>query len=169
MRPFKPRARPLTGIPKIKIWLYLSFFYSLNTAEQYAEAEKVYRHYLTLNTQAANAHYNLGALALAQGRNEEAILSLQRAVKDAPNDTRRTSIPGSGSRKCGANTRGDARLSPGTFSGSTQQNRQRPRQSQRDHTAMTTFTCFADRLLLTVSFAVMTSKSFWIAALSMPR
>ena len=66
----------------------LSFFLLLIEAKQYAEAEKVYRHYLTLNTQAANAHYNLGALALAQGRNEEAILSLQRAVKDAPdNDT----------------------------------------------------------------------------------
>ena len=65
----------------------LSFFLLLIEAEQYAEAEKVYRHYLTLDTQAANAHYNLGALALAQGRNEEAILSLQRAIKDAPNDT----------------------------------------------------------------------------------
>ena len=65
----------------------LSFFLLLIKAKQYAEAEKVYRHYLTLNTQAANTHYNLGALALAQGRNEEAILSLQRAVKDAPNDT----------------------------------------------------------------------------------
>ena len=65
----------------------LSFFLLLIEAEQYAEAEKVYRHYLTLDTQAANAHYNLGALALAQGRYEEAILSLQRAIKDAPNDT----------------------------------------------------------------------------------
>ena len=65
----------------------LSFFLLLIEAEQYAEAEKVYRHYLTLDTQAPNAHYNLGALALAQGRNEEAILSLQRAIKDAPNDT----------------------------------------------------------------------------------
>ncbi len=62
-------------------------FVTLFNAEQYAEAEKVYRHYLTLNTQAANADYYLGILALAQGRNEEAILSLQRAVKDAPNDT----------------------------------------------------------------------------------
>ena len=62
-------------------------FVTLFNAEQYAEAEKVYRHYLTLNTHAADADYYLGILALAQGRNEEAILSLQRAVKDAPNDT----------------------------------------------------------------------------------
>ncbi len=65
----------------------LSIFLPLIEAKQYAEAEKVYRHYLTLNTQAPNAHYNLGTLALAQGRNEEAILSLQRAIKDAPDDT----------------------------------------------------------------------------------
>ena len=65
----------------------LSFFLILVEQKQYAEAEKVYRHYLTLNTQAPNAHYNLGTLALAQGRNEEAILSLQRAIKDAPDDT----------------------------------------------------------------------------------
>ena len=37
--------------------------------------------------QAANAHYNLGTLALAQGRNEEAILYLQRAVKDTPDNS----------------------------------------------------------------------------------
>ncbi len=47
----------------------------------------MYRHYLTLNTQDANAHYNLGALALAQGHYEEAILSLQRAIKDTPDNT----------------------------------------------------------------------------------
>ena len=46
--------------PKIKIWLP-SLFVILFNAEQYAEAEKVYRHYLTLNTQAANAHYYLGS------------------------------------------------------------------------------------------------------------
>ena len=62
-------------------------FVILFNAEQYAEAEKVYRHYLTLNTPAANTDYYLGILALVQGRYEEAILSLQRAVKDAPNDT----------------------------------------------------------------------------------
>ena len=67
--------------------MVLNFFIQLFQAKQYAEAEKVYRHYLTLNTQAPNSHYNLGALALAQGRNEEAILSLQRAVKDDPADT----------------------------------------------------------------------------------
>ena len=48
----------------------------------------MYRHYLTLNTRAANAHYNLGSFALAQGRYEEAILSLQRAIKDAPDNPR---------------------------------------------------------------------------------
>ena len=61
-------------------------FVTLFNAEQYAEAEKVYRHYLTLNTHAANADYYLGILALAQGRYEEAILSLQRAIKDAPDN-----------------------------------------------------------------------------------
>ena len=61
-------------------------FVTLFNAEQYAEAEKVYRHYLTLNTHAANADYYFGILALAQGRYEEAILSLQRAIKDAPDD-----------------------------------------------------------------------------------
>ncbi len=65
----------------------LSFFLILIEQKQYAEAEKVYRHYLAHNPQAPNAHYNLGTLALAQGRNEEAILSLQRAVKDDPADT----------------------------------------------------------------------------------
>ena len=66
----------------------LTFFLLLGEEKQYAEAEKVYRHYLTLNPQTANAHYNLGTLALAQGRNEEAILSLQRAIKDAPDNPR---------------------------------------------------------------------------------
>ncbi len=65
----------------------LSFFLILTEKEQYAEAEKVYRHYLALDPQAPNAHYNLGTLALAQGRNEEAIVNLQRAVKDDPADT----------------------------------------------------------------------------------
>ncbi len=65
----------------------LSIFLLLIEQKQFAEAEKVYRHYLTLNTQAPNAHYNLGTLALAQGRNEEAILSLQRAIKDAPDNS----------------------------------------------------------------------------------
>ncbi len=64
----------------------VTFFLLLFEAKQYPEAEKVYRHYLTLNTRDPNAHYNLGVLALAQGRNEEAILSLQRAVKDAPDN-----------------------------------------------------------------------------------
>ena len=67
--------------------MVLSFFAILTEKEQYAEAEKVYRHYLTLNPQAANAHYNLGALALAQGHNAEAILSLQRAIKDDPDNS----------------------------------------------------------------------------------
>ena len=66
--------------------MVLSFSAILTEKEQYAEAEKMYRHYLTLNPQAPNAHYNLGVLALAQGRNEEAILSLQRAIKDAPDN-----------------------------------------------------------------------------------
>ena len=66
--------------------MVLSFSAILTEQKQYAEAEKVYRHYLTLNTQAPNTHYNLGVLALAQGRNEEAILSLQRAIKDAPDN-----------------------------------------------------------------------------------
>lgn len=65
----------------------LSIFPILVEQKQYAEAEKVYRHYLTLDPQAPNAHYNLGVLTLAQGRNEEAILSLQRAIKDDPADT----------------------------------------------------------------------------------
>ena len=65
----------------------LSIFPILIEQKQYAEAEKVYRHYLTLDPQAPSAHYNLGVLTLAQGRNEEAILSLQRAIKDEPADT----------------------------------------------------------------------------------
>ena len=64
----------------------LSIFLTLIEAKQYAEAEKVYRHYLTLNTHAANADYYFGILALTQGRYEEAILSLQRAIKDAPDN-----------------------------------------------------------------------------------
>ncbi len=67
--------------------MVLNFFIQLFQAKQYAEAEKVYRHYLTLNTQAPNSHYNLGALALAQGHYGEAILSLQRAIKDTPDNT----------------------------------------------------------------------------------
>ena len=65
----------------------LHLFIILFNKKQYADAEKVYRHYLTLNTQAENAHFNLGALALAQGRYEEAILNLQRATKDNPDNT----------------------------------------------------------------------------------
>ena len=65
----------------------LTFFLLFIEQKQYAEAEKVYRHYLTLDPQAPNAHYNLGVLALAQGRNEQALLYLQRAVKDDPADT----------------------------------------------------------------------------------
>lgn len=63
-----------------------NWFVILFNAKQYAEAEKVYRHYLTLNTHAANADFYLGSLALAQGRYEEAILSLQRAIKDDPDN-----------------------------------------------------------------------------------
>ena len=65
--------------------LYL--FITLSNQQQYAEAEKVYRHYLTLNPQDSNAHYYQGALALAQGHYEEAIVSLQRAIKNTPGDT----------------------------------------------------------------------------------
>ena len=65
----------------------LSFFVILFNKKQYADAEKVYRHYLTLNTQAENAHFYLGTLALAQGRYEEAIMKLQRATKDVPDNT----------------------------------------------------------------------------------
>lgn len=67
--------------------MVLSFSAILTEKEQYAEAEKMYRHYLTFNPQASSAHYNLGVLALAQGRYEEAIVNLQRAIKDAPDNT----------------------------------------------------------------------------------
>ena len=68
-------------------YMALKLFVILFEQKQYADAEKVYRHYLTLNTQAANAHFNLGALALAQGHYEEAILNLQRTTKDDPDNT----------------------------------------------------------------------------------
>ena len=58
-----------------------NLFVILFNAKQYAEAEKVYRHYLTFNTQAPNADFYLGTLALAQGRYEEAILSLTTRSK----------------------------------------------------------------------------------------
>ena len=65
----------------------LSLFITLFNQEQYAEAEQVYRHYLTLNSQDSNAHFYQGALAFAQGRYEETILNLQRAIKNAPENT----------------------------------------------------------------------------------
>ena len=125
-------------------------FVTLFNAEQYAEAEKVYRHYLTLNTHAANADYYFGILALTQGRYEEAILSLQRAIKDAPDNADAHLYLAQALEKVGQTQEAMHAYRQGSFSGSTQQNRQRPRPSQRDH-------------------AVMTSKTFWIAALSMPR
>ena len=67
--------------------MVLSLFITLFNKQQYADAEKVYRHYLTLNPQDPNAHYYQGLLALVQGHYEEAILSLQRATKDAPDNT----------------------------------------------------------------------------------
>lgn len=66
--------------------MVFNLFAILFNAKQYAEAEKVYRHYLTLNTHATNADFYLGSLALAQGRYEESILSLQRAIKDDPDN-----------------------------------------------------------------------------------
>ena len=65
----------------------LSLFITLFNQQQYAEAEKVYRHYLILYPQAENAHFYLGTLAFAQDRYEEAILTLQRTIKDDPDNT----------------------------------------------------------------------------------
>ena len=70
----------------MEIWLSICSLHSLTQNNMLKPKRCIDTHYLTLNTQAANADYYFGILALVQGRYEEAILNLQRAIKDAPND-----------------------------------------------------------------------------------